>query len=178
MSAPRRTGQIRPPWGGASRVVSREMARSSLWVFMSTSTLKPRCNSDPIFDGPVHHPRLSLLLLLLWWIVMSASLTSTRWPGLVAAFADGRVISAFAARRDSTLSLCFFSRAYLTPRSIYRRCSTKAFSPPFCSGSFIRGTSVSRDVPGLRPNKRLRGKMLAGSDESGSVRFTQHAGDL
>lgn len=95
---------------------------------------------------PVHHSCFSVPLLLLWWIVLSASSTSTRSSSLVAIPADDRRTFTFATHRDSTISLCLFFRACLTFASIYRCCSTKAFGPPLCSDSSIRGSSVSRVV--------------------------------
>lgn len=58
-----------------------------------------------------------------------------------------------------------------------RRCSTKASSLTLCSGSFIRGTSMSTLVGGLRPTKSSKMDMLPAIDGSGEVRFTQQAGD-
>lgn len=48
--------------------------------------------------------------------------------------------------------------------------------PPLCSESSIRET-VCRVVRGLQPSIYSKGNIVAGSDGSGSVHFTQPAGD-
>lgn len=118
--------------------------------------------------GPVYRSCSSIPLLLLRWIVL---------PSLVVVSADGRLIFALPPHRDSTVSLCILSRACLTSRSISRRFCMKLSSSLLCSESSIRGTSVSRVVRGLRLDDSSKGDLLAASDVSGSVRFTQDAGD-
>lgn len=66
---------------------------------MSTSTLKSRFETDPTPHGRVHRSCTSLPLLLLRWTILSASLASTRLPGLVAVPTDGRAILASATCR-------------------------------------------------------------------------------
>lgn len=110
-------------------MASRKMTQRSLWEHhgraflrpsISTFTLKPRCKIDPTFDGPVHRSCPSSPLLLLRWIVLSASLTSTKSPDLVTFSANGPMIFPLVVWRDSTLSLCLFSRACLSSRIVHQ----------------------------------------------------------